>query len=221
MSRHHLSPFECPKCKTEYEIKVWESLNAELSPDAKIQLLEDKLFTSKCPNCSADNTVIYPILYHDMKNKTMIQLVFNTEGEESFRNTINKIKNNPNLPDIAVDSDYSYRVVFNANDFMEKIYILENNLDDRVIEIVKLVIKTTYVEKNPEINDSIMLFDPVTPYRLAIFINGKGTYSLELDMALYDKLAEAYKSKITEKSVDIMCINQNWAISVLDYEDEV
>jgi hypothetical protein len=62
---------------------VWDSLNSDLDPDAKQKLLDGTLFQYKCEKCGHEASVAYDILYHDMKNNTMVYLVEHSVVEET------------------------------------------------------------------------------------------------------------------------------------------
>jgi hypothetical protein len=73
----------------------------------------------------------WDVLYHDMERKIMISLVHNGDAGEA------------QLPDQAgatfeqVTHDYQLRIVRSLRQLVEKIFIFDDGLDDRVIEFVK------------------------------------------------------------------------------------
>lgn len=76
----------------------------------------------------------YATLYHDMTRKLMIYYM--PSRQENGRGlTISNSKLHFHL-----DPEYIHRCAYEIEDFMEKIAQLESGLDDRVIELMKMVI---------------------------------------------------------------------------------
>jgi len=212
MSKHHETTFECPECKTANEITVWDSLNADLDPAAKDRLLAGGFFSEECTNCKAVTTVKYPMLYHDMTKKVLIQLVFSKEEAEEFKRSIAEASDSSSgLPGIFGEN-YLYRTVLNQNDLMEKVHLIDNDLDDRVVEVMKYMIEETAQKENPEINIVNMLFVPESPYTFLIFTEERGTLSFTFSMDMYNSVMESYHEILIERSKDCWQIDRNWVI---------
>jgi DNA-directed RNA polymerase subunit RPC12/RpoP len=64
---------ECPKCRKSTETRIWHSLNVELNPEAKKELLEGRLNAYKCAHCGHEAIIGAPLLYHDMGKKFAVQ----------------------------------------------------------------------------------------------------------------------------------------------------
>ena len=89
MSMESKETYTCPECGHEQECTVWHSLNGDMNPEAKQQLLDGTLFLSECSNCGRKSNLDYGILYHDMTNQTMVYYV----DEESVNKTLEIMKN--------------------------------------------------------------------------------------------------------------------------------
>ncbi|HEX4125115.1 MAG TPA: CpXC domain-containing protein [Tepidisphaeraceae bacterium] len=123
----------CPGCGAPAEFVSWTSLNATLDPHEKTRLLDRSLTQFKCSACGHEAQVIYPLLYHDMDNGIMIWLLPPSAAEA---------KEPEALPaDVArqLGERYRYRAVSHLNELIEKIQIFDAGLDDRVVELAKLV----------------------------------------------------------------------------------
>ena len=72
MSLRRKKTVACPKCNKESDYLFWESLNGDLDPEAKTQLIDGTFFQFKCPYCGHECKVDYGMLYHDMAHQTMI-----------------------------------------------------------------------------------------------------------------------------------------------------
>ncbi len=76
----------------------------------------------------------YPVLYHDMEKKLLIQFT-----EEKELQPIKKILDHAN-----VGEDYTVRIVDNERDWIEKILISDSGYDDRIMELYKLLVLSQY-----------------------------------------------------------------------------
>ena len=126
---------ECPSCGEKFETIRWKSLNAQLNPKEKEQLISGSIFHVTCTKCNEGFPIQYSMLYNDMTNKVMIQLALNENDEEEFKKSIKEMELRlPSMLSIAPQ----YRIVKNQNDLREKAMIFDCGLDDRVIELLKV-----------------------------------------------------------------------------------
>jgi hypothetical protein len=63
---------DCPNCGTSNLILVWQTINAQVSPEAKAGLLGGEINVFRCRLCEQVITVDRPLLYNDMENKFMV-----------------------------------------------------------------------------------------------------------------------------------------------------
>lgn len=129
MSTQSARMFTCPKCQKEYEVTTWDSINVQEDPDLLETLYHNEIFKFECPHCHAVYQIVYPCLYHNPEQKFVVWLVDEKINED--------LKQNPKVP-FAVKGKYEYRFCRNIMEFVEKIRILEDGLNDRVIEMAKL-----------------------------------------------------------------------------------
>jgi hypothetical protein len=64
---------ECPNCHERQETAVWSSINVQLSPEAKHELLAGRLNVLQCHNCGNQATIATDLLYHDMEEQFWVQ----------------------------------------------------------------------------------------------------------------------------------------------------
>ena len=64
---------ECPSCSHEQTVMVWESLNADVSPEARESLFEGKINKFVCESCGAEAMISTALMYHDMKRRFVVQ----------------------------------------------------------------------------------------------------------------------------------------------------
>jgi len=109
-------------------------VNSTLDPKLKKQLMNRQLFQFTCPKCGTAIDCIHDTLYHDQEKKVMIWLKHPEE---------NGVMSMHNLPlNIAerLLSTYHLRLVTSYGSLLEKIHCFDNDLDDRVIELLKTTV---------------------------------------------------------------------------------
>ncbi len=79
----------CPQCQTEQEVTVWDSLNAQVSPSAKNELLRGNINVFRCGECGFGTSIGMGLMYHDMGLKFLAQYLpfqlVEDEDETMFR----------------------------------------------------------------------------------------------------------------------------------------
>jgi hypothetical protein len=63
----------CPSCGEKGEATVCNSINAQLNPELKKQLLEGKVNLFCCGKCGGEYPLAVDLLYHDMENGYCVQ----------------------------------------------------------------------------------------------------------------------------------------------------
>lgn len=116
----------CGKCHASFDVTIWDSINTDLASDLPMRIISGEFFKHKCPRCGSVSYLEYPVLYHDLKNKAMIWVVLNGEGDKS---QIDEIRNT------FIPRGYITRIVRSISDLREKVSILEANRDDCIIEL--------------------------------------------------------------------------------------
>jgi hypothetical protein len=73
MSHERLAEVECPQCGAARSVTIWDSLNADISPEARQELFQGKINTFECASCEAMILLPVPLLYHDMQRRFVVQ----------------------------------------------------------------------------------------------------------------------------------------------------
>lgn len=188
MSLEKTEMITCPDCGKESEFVIWKSLNSTLDPEAKQRLMSGELFAFKCPYCKSVRNVDYGFLYHQMDSQLMIQYSLTDENAAEGIESFEKMTNG-DLPGIQpMDADYKFRIVRSQNQLREKIYIFDNGLDDRVIELMKVYMISRLSQSNPELEIEEMLLELTEggPTRFAIRLSDGHWGSTDYAQGLYD-----------------------------------
>lgn len=211
MSMEHEEMVKCSKCGHEDGFVIWQSLNATLNPEAKADMMESCLFEHKCPKCGHVDSYTYDLLYHDMESMLMIQLC---ESEECVADYIAMFDDLSKKTDdlIKMDDDYTLRLVNSRNNLREKVYIFDQGLDDRIIELMKLFIRFDISQENPEheVDEIFLEIRDDVPTRFAICLTDGQWGSVPFNQDVYDRIKEEMIDPEDNGKRDYI-VNMQWA----------
>lgn len=142
MSLNHTEMVECPRCREKSSFTVWTSLNTETDPEKKEEVLSGKIFLFRCPHCGTETYVLFPLLYHDPEHAFMVWFVPDSREKEADLP--------PDMKERFAAQQYRFRLTSRMADFVEKILIMEDGLNDVVIEAVKRDICASVVKSSPD-----------------------------------------------------------------------
>lgn len=188
----------CPKCQHEQTVQLYDSLNVKESPALKEKLLSNQLNLVSCEQCAVTFRVDKPLLYHDPAHHLMIYLIPLTdevveEGERQFTDSVRRLNgllpNDIRAPDVCL--------VFNRTELVERIFLYDAGLNERIIEYIKHMIYAKNMNKvTPAAK--ILLFDAQdsTPDELCFVVQDAKTRKLEsvlkYDRKTYTALCEMF-----------------------------
>ena len=216
MSQERKEIIKCPKCGAEGDFTLWESINVDLNPELKEQILNEELFLWTCPRCGAKVFVPAGTIYHDMKRKTMIFFDFNDEADAEKEAEIE-------IPEMFDKlGGYQFRIVHNLMDMKEKIFILDAGLDDIAIEYWKYCMRHI-IYKNEISDEDDIRFNGLckaddSDLILVSFViigpeENKGT--LEIPISVYESFLTKVKSDPRFTHAKGVAVNQQWVESKL------
>ncbi len=198
MSQVNTYTIGCPQCRQVQAVELYQSINLETDPELRAALLGNQLNAVTCQACGFRFIVDGPLLYNDRHNGFMVYwLPLNgrtvDEGQQEFRQYIEIMhKMMPEQPDPP-----TLHLVFTRSELVEKIFLLEENLDERVIEYVKYTMYTKNIER-VDPRTKVLLFDAEdsTPERLVFVVQDAATRKLECALeyqrAAYASLVEMF-----------------------------
>lgn len=201
----------CPNCGTDNKTVIWQCLNADLEPEAKQELLNGNFFRVTCKKCGKTHMLNYPLLYHDMTHSAF---VYYANSENSLNNVFKSIKETSALDIEQLDS-YKTRIVTSQHVLREKAIIFDNDLDDRVIEVIKLFYLDKALEKHPQLDITEVIFHIVGDKQYLQFITST-PLTTEVDKTLYSQIAADIAEIIKKPEFDSYFIDLDWAYSVLE-----
>ena len=209
MSMESKETYTCPECGHEQECTVWHSLNGDMNPEAKQQLLDGTLFLSECSNCGRKSNLDYGILYHDMTNQAMVYYV----DEESVNKTLEIMKNSGKQFGLDM-SGYRNRIVTDQNSLREKAIIFDHGLDDRVVEIIKLIY---YINAEDRFSDAKInaVYFLVADGKYILEFLGEKPLSAEVPAEMYDNIKHDFAERLERVGNENAFVDLNWASEIL------
>ena len=142
-SLFHKAMILCPKCGSEEPATIWDCVNAQTDPDLKDRLLRKVLQSHTCANCGLEFAMAEPLVYHDPDRRLMIIVLPHADPArlEVDPDRLNRIAEGVCGTVPTPQDGYQLRLVGEYNEMIEKIHINDNNLSDRVMEVVKVAVR--------------------------------------------------------------------------------
>ena len=202
MTSIFISSLNCSSCGEANSFERYDRIDVSKTPQCRAALIDWELFKYTCNHCGHQVIIDYPTFYADEENKVIIQYL---PSNCSDLGSVTSIK------ELAVEFDiskYKFRVVTNLEDFVEKVQIFSEGMDDKAIEFMKYL-KNANEEEDIVFSYDYMVFTKVGPLAYQfMFINQKeAVASLNFSSELYlDALTE-----VAEAGEGEYVINKDWA----------
>lgn len=122
------------------EAAVWTSVTVNDSEDLKQDILAGRLNMFHCPSCSYSALIPSPMLYRDDERRLVISFYPSNDpivGEKVYNDVQKTSKESGELSEFE---GYNLRFISDYNELLEKILIFDNDMNDKAIEVIKLMI---------------------------------------------------------------------------------
>ena len=140
----------------------------------------------------------------------MIYLVSESEVEKTYEMFHGKNA----LADFHTEK-YLNRIVMSANELVEKIHIFDAGKDDRIIELVKLLVANSLLENDPDEEFDELCFAVEDGTNLLVLINkGEVTGAVNIDNT-YEFASSHYNDFKNLRDDEDIVINQEWILNKL------
>ena len=202
MTSIFISSLNCPSCSVTNSFERYDRIDVSKTPQFRTSLIDWELFKYTCNHCGHQLIIYYPTLYVDEDKKAIIQYL---PSNCSDLGSVTSIK------ELAVEFDiskYKFRVVTNLEDFVEKVQIFSEGMDDKAIEFMKYL-KSPNEEEDIMFSYDHMVFTKVGPVAYQfIFIDQKEVVaSLNFSSESYlDALVE-----VADAGEGEFVIDKDWA----------
>ena len=155
MSLNTQEKIRCPKCGAMNDMTAWQSVTVSDSEDLKQELLAGRLNILTCCECSARALLPMPLLYHDEAKKLMFSF-YPAENEDAAAAQFTSIReSSKSSGELEGFEDYNLRFISSYNALLEKILIFDAGLNDKTVEVIKLMV---LMQEPDKMDDRTALF---------------------------------------------------------------
>lgn len=138
MSQPIIHKAPCPGCGKELEFSLWHSIDTQ-TENAREDVISGKLFDVCCPDCGYKARVQYPMLFSDLEHNSWIWFCPEDRAEETMP-----------VIEAAKAQGVRCRLVYSQEALSEKAAIFSLDMDDRIVELMKLAASAQVNEALPE-----------------------------------------------------------------------
>lgn len=205
----------CPECGLEQKITICPSANVTTDPEMREKVLSGEIFLFTCEGCGYTGFAGYPFVYEDKDTNDGFLIYLEPECEDR------EVGIDGDIADQVIYREKQMRLVTDLNALKEKVFIFEAGLDDRVMELFKMLTLTKLHSDNPDQVPDTLLFTKVDEadgektISLAAFASHTYLGVIELPYSLYQTCVVTggpiWDVPVTECSV----IDQQWIVDRL------
>lgn len=191
----------CPFCGREQAVELWDALVADEDPDLREALLAGRINRVECAGCRKGFRVDLPLIYRDREQDLFIHYDPLVGGrdlkavEAAFRDGVAEL-NRLLPPDVPPPEAH---LVVEWSELVERVFLLEEGLDARLVEHVKYMMFQQNPDKLPA-DKKNLLFDAQdsTDDQLCFVVQDRATKKLEAVLnfarADYEALVNVFDS---------------------------
>lgn len=189
--------FTCEQCGSSFEVSLPEMIDAQENPSEAEDVKNGSIFLKPCPECGHKNLILWEFFYKDTEKGYALHLCEkNSTHKPSLKSTYLK-----------------QRIVYEPVEMIEKTFIFDQGLDDRVIEIMKLMnLIVVSDDKQIEISDIIFSPDEDGNNHFLILSDGEeyGTTAFSKDM--YDDVKDTFITTLSPEYAVSERVDAFWAL---------
>ena len=217
MKEPEIIKIKCPHCNEEIEYKTYASINSKTDPELKEMLLSGALFKYECPHCHQSGFLGFPFLYHDPINHILIQYTSKDKMDETLSSFVNNVNKARQILGNEFNK-YRYRICDDFGGLVEKIDCFEKGLDDRVLEITKILVGLILEKRNQITDDDKLFLYKVNDGLRADIVNqnSKTMKQIRIREEIYNATQKTYEPYFDEKKTRYAIINEDWAATLLN-----
>lgn len=208
---------KCPKCEQMSEVTVWSSITVKDSPDLKKDLLHGRINIFRCPNCEQAGLMPHPMLYNEEDKKLMIS--FSPTNDPVLREQLYEKVQSSSKESGELDKleGWNLRFVTDYNELLEKVLIFDNDLNDKAVEVIKLMILSQEIDKSEQRSCRFgKLEDGVMEFMIQDFIENQ-VYTSQVPLETYKTVWQSLiESGVKPYSFDWERVDGTYATRLLN-----
>lgn len=210
----------CPECEHEQTITICPSVNVTTDPEMREKVLTGDLFLFTCDNCGFSGFAGYPFIYEDKETNGGFLIYLEPDCEDR------EVGIEGDIADQVIYREKPMRLVSDVNSLKEKVFIFEAGLDDRVVELFKVLTLMKMQDDDPaNIPDELRFtkVDVVDDEKMIIFAafrEDKFLGSLEMPYSLYQSCVITGGPIWDVPITECTAIDRQWILDRLKMESE-
>lgn len=192
----------CPKCGKMHILPKYSMINVTEKPEYKEKLLKNQLFLFECEECGLKAPLTYDCIYIDRKKKLVIAMSLEEPAEWKSM-----------IEELSKQNGYQKRIVDNINDMKEKILIADNLMDDRIVEMSKvMLLKQLENEMKDDVLQNVLFDYSGNEKFFVVFFEKKGVGRVPFTIDFYRGVEQNYQSKLKSHTTsDFLKVDMEWA----------
>ncbi len=202
MTQQKIITVNCPACLEDSNFKIFSHIDGTQNAELKEQIFSREIFKFACPKCGEEILVAYDCTFTDSERNYVIALVSGSEEASS---------------NLMVEG-HKLRIVRTINEFVEKIAAFEDEIDDKVIELYKIMLEDQFEDERPDAKILGIYYGgrDFAQNSLLFFVITENAENCRayLSMETYEAIEKQFAAA-SEKYADTSEINRLWAIGVL------
>jgi hypothetical protein len=186
MSKIHMENITCISCGKESAHRFYDLIDPMFDRSVKDKVLSGELFTFHCPHCGFTRRVTYDTIYQEIGKGIYVHLV---TSEESYMQAINLYADRDNNSGTVLANEI-VRIVLSQNQLAEKIRIFDENMDDRVVEMIKCYYLSELYQQFPKFEAEEVLFYKTEDgvYEIAFLSKDGNHRTISFSRETYDEI---------------------------------
>jgi transcription elongation factor Elf1 len=191
MTKWRREEISCPECNHVEMVTLHGTINVTLDSGLKEELFEDQINVFNCTNCGEFRLIPLNLLYHDMDKKIQI---WEQYSDSNLREETKSCEEK--LPPLLL-KDRRTRIVYSRSNLIEKILCFDHDLDDRVIEYLKIIVWGKFHREGVDVNPDEIFFDGLHEKYDLVFcgiVEGDEQY-IQIPLDVYQAVMDSFKSQ--------------------------
>ncbi len=201
MSTKRQHDIGCPFCGREQTAELWDAIDAGQDPELRTALLAGQINRVTCAGCGKNFRIEKALVYHDREQEILVHYeplasgITQPQAEQNFREALQELARllPPDLP------AWETHLVLTWNELIERIYLLEEGLDARLVEHIKYMLYQQNPAKLPAKTHNLLFnAQDSTADQLCFVVQERATHKLQAVLnfarADYEALVNVFDS---------------------------
>lgn len=206
----------CPQCSKQSTFTIWQNIDSMQDPMLKQQIIDGTICDFKCPYCEYGVAMSYDLLFNMSDHGVMLHMICDEKQALNVPAMIEAQEDELEGDAKKLAKMYIHRVVPDVLTLREKTLIFEQDLDDRVIELMKVIYAGQCIEQKK--GDPEYVFFALNAKQEKQFEmyaeNGALIAIAMFDMNLYKSLQHSPKRKLKPIRNDrAYFVDRAWAMN--------